>query len=138
MKKYEKKQTHNPLIITIVILIFSTAGFYLLWNLYSPNEDEKAIGQEPTKEEQEILEEYDQNCPMDSLIFEAEKENIFNVTNVKCSYNELYKDIQTGEDVTVEIYTEDLEEGKREFLNWLTENELSVSDKLRVEYIHKP
>lgn len=94
------------------------------------------ISSRPPKEAIQEMQEQEKKCPVFTIRFDAPEGN-FKIKLVNCPFA-TYTDEDLGEDVTVEIYTSDFEQGKQAFRDWLVENGLQESDKLRVEYIHKP
>ena len=131
-----KMQNTKSLFVLLAVAIAVLGGYWYL-NRNGEVGDVIVPGQGSSEEEQARLDEYEKNCPLEALLFEAETTN-FNMIQVRCSYDPAYSTIDSGEESTVEIYTQDLEQGKQEFRDWLAENGLEEGERLRVTYEHKP
>lgn len=135
MKKMSK-QNITLLALIAVVAIAAPLGFYLLKkNRTAESLDEVAPGQGPSEEDEQYVVERKEKCPiwaMESIVIS----DVVEITDYDCDFLESGED--TGEDVTVEIYSADKETGKQEFLSWLSDNGLEIGDNLRVTYVHNP
>ena len=130
--KINSKTTSIKLIISILVLVFAIV--IIIINIRFSN---RIPPGKPDSDETNRLETYELQCPLQKYLFDELSEK-FTFNEYKCSANELFKDISKGEEASVEIYTQDPEQGKTEFRKWLKNNSLEESDKLRITYIHKP
>lgn len=94
----------------------------------------------PSKEEQAGLDNFYNKCKFfsaynDSLGFPEDAK--FKLASKRCS-EEFDSTVREGEEIKIEILTNNYDEGIKEFRNWLKDNDLVESDKLRVIYIYKP
>ncbi len=87
---------------------------------------------------------FESKCPVKYLAYNfnserplyALKTSEYHFIEMLCSHEQLA--IDNGEQITVEIYTKNLEDGKRAFREALAKDGFKESDKLRVVYIHVP
>ena len=77
------------------------------------------------------------SCPILNVKRKSLLEDLeFEFKNIRCDFD---SDTKRGyDDAIIEIYNINFEQGKSEFRNWLKENGLEESDRLRITYIHKP
>ncbi len=135
-----KKQEKNiliPSVITVLIIAMAIGGYYI-WQSYKTKEiiiDENTEGSAPEGEDLEYMKTVDSKCPVRAIKSETYNNPNFTVSDVYCAFARDEGDL--GEDVTVEIYTTDFEAGKQQFRDWLADNGLEESEKLRVEYMEK-
>lgn len=92
-------------------------------------------------------EEQNKACPYWSFhALKKEADNdLYSVERVNCSYFDHFRPEDAkynlgfeGELIMVDIYAPNIEDGEKAFLTALAQDGFKPSDKLRVEYIHKP
>ena len=141
MTKNNKKMIIGITLVVFVLLFIPAKNYLTDMYWYYNNNGETGGNQPPqgpSEAEQKEIDEYYKKCPLDKLSFEYRGSD-FKITSARCSENEQFKDtVSKGEDGKVEIYTQDFEEGKQLFRDWLSSKGLSESLKLRITYTHKP
>lgn len=121
------------LISVVGVIVIGTLG-YIAWKT---SQGQPVPGQGPTEEEKANLAQYEEKCPLETLLFEDDSD-VFELISVDCSYNALSDLSEEGEVAIVEVYSQDFEMGKQEFYNWLSSHGLEEGDSLRVTFEHKP
>lgn len=138
----------SRLFLAIVLLTFFVVGLALFANnqfnsqqvFYPGNgQTSKDPGSGPSADEQKTLEEYRKKCPLQQHLFDVDTSKL-DIIDYKCSENEQHKNLvkAIGEEVQVEIYSQNFEEGKKMFRDWLETKGLQESSTLRITYTHKP
>ncbi len=117
--------------LTIILLIF---GVYFYKNTSSFHENDREIPGMIPPEDIRFMEK----CSLYNNLLDAQS-NKFEVVDYKCSAEKEFQGkIPEGQELTVDIFTKDLNAGIEKFREWLREQGLQESDKLRINYQHKP
>lgn len=125
MQKLFKKE-YMLLILLGLIICVSTVFFYY---------QQRILPLTVSEEENNLIAEYEKKCPFETIIF-SDHGNEFKIIESKRSYNELFSDIDEGEEVLVQINTTSEEEGVLAFRKWLSENGLIENENLRVKFTY--
>lgn len=131
-KPNQKSSVKKYILLTLLVVILFGIYTYKTTTRFHEN-DSEIPGTLPSQDIKFL-----EKCNLYNNFFDAKSES-FELVDYKCSEEQEFKNkIPDGQDLTVDIFTKDFEQGKQLFRNWLKEHDLEESNKLRITYIHKP